>query len=180
MGVFDQIILAIYAVCLAAVSVLVALAALGWQLPLERFVNQALLIPEGRWATGILAALFFAFSVRLLRIVLRRRGPGQALVRDTELGRVAIALAAVENLVNRVGRQVEGVRDLSARVEPGDQGVRLHIRAAVAESTPVPDLTARLQQVVQQQVLQVVGVEVERVTVTVADIGTESRRRRLE
>ena len=180
MGVFDQIILAVYTVCLAAVSALVVLAALGWQLPLDLFVNQALRVPEGRWATGILAALFFVSSVRLLRLVFRRRGPGQTLVRETELGQVAIALGAVENLVLRIGRQVDGVRDLSARVEAGDHGVRIRIRAAVADSAAVPDLTAAMQQVVQEHVRQVVGVEVEQVAVTVADIGTESRRRRLE
>lgn len=180
MGVFDQIILAVYTVCLSAVSALVVLAALGWQAPLDVFVNQALRVPEGRWATGILAALFFVSSLRLLRLVFRRRGPGQTLVRETELGQVAIALGAVENLVNRIGRQVEGVRDLAARVEAGDQGVRIRIRAAVADSTAVPGLTAEVQRVVQQHVRQVVGVEVEQVAVTVADIGTESRRRRLE
>src|SRR5690606_7407582 len=172
MGVFDQIILAVYTVSLAAVSALVVLAALGWQLPLDLFVNQALRVPEGRWATGILAALFFVSSVRLLRLVFRRRGPGQTLVRETELGQVAIALGAVENLVLRIGRQVDGVRDLSARVEAGDHGVRIRIRAAVADSAAVPDLTAAMQQVVQEHVRQVVGVEVEQVAVTVADIGT--------
>ena len=180
MGVFDQIILAVYTVCLAAVSALVGLAALGWHLPMQLFVDEALRVPEGRWATGILAALFFVSSVRLLRVVFRRRGPGETLVRETEVGQVAIALGAVENLVNRVGRQVEGVRDLAARVEAGDQGVRIHIRAAVADSTAVPDLTAELQRAVQEHVRQVVGVGVEQVAVTVADIGTESRRRRLE
>ncbi|MFO7245561.1 MAG: alkaline shock response membrane anchor protein AmaP [Bacillota bacterium] len=180
MGVFDQIILAVYTICLAAVSALVVLAALGWQVPLERFVNEALRVPEGRWATGILAALFFVSSVRLLGLVFRRRGPGQTLVRETELGQVAIALTAVENLVNRVGRQVEGVRDLTARVEAGDSGVRIRIRAAVAGSAAVPHLTAEMQRVVQQQVRQVVGVEVEQVAVTVADIGAEGRRRRLD
>ena len=121
-------------------------------------------------------------SLRLLRLVFRRRGPGETLVRETELGQVAIALGAVENRVNRIGRQVEGVRGpRPPGRKPADQGVRIRIRAAVADSTAVPGgLTAEVQRVVQQHVRQVVGVEVEQVAVTVADIGTESRRRRLE
>ena len=180
MGVFDQVILAVYTISLAAISVLVVVAALGWRVPIELFLNQSLHHPEGRWTAGILGALFFVSSVRLLILVFRRRDRGQTLVRETELGEVQIALGAVENLVRRVGRQVEGVRELSARVEAGQQGIRVRMRAAVAGNVSVPDLSAELQSLVRHQVKHVVGVDVEHVQVTVEDIGAENRRRRLE
>ncbi|REJ34618.1 MAG: hypothetical protein DIU84_07635 [Bacillota bacterium] len=82
--------------------------------------------------------------------------------------------------VNRVGRKCGGGPAVGAGVEAGERGVRMRIRPAVAGSAAVPHLTAEMQRVVQQQVRQVVGVEVEQVAVTVADIGAEGRRRRLD
>lgn len=179
MGLFDQVILAAYTLSLTLLSGIIVLASLGWREPINTLAA-SLLTPEGRWTTGVLGALFLVSSVRLLFLVFRRRTPSQALVRETELGEVQIALTAVENLVNRIGRQVDGVRDMKARVAAGTQGVRVRLRAGVTTSTAVPELSDELQRLVRQQVRQVVGVEVEHVRVDIEDIGAEPRRRRLD
>src|SRR5690606_36573030 len=97
MSLFDQVILAVYTLSLTLLSAIIVLASLGWRQPIN-VLAAALLTPEGRWVTGVLGTLFLVSSVRLLLIVFRRRTPSQALVRETELGEVQIALTAIENL----------------------------------------------------------------------------------
>lgn len=176
MGLFDQILLGLYTLSLTLISALLILVAFGWELPLAA-LQQVLLDPTGRWALAIVAALFFLSSVRMMRLALSVRKSNEALVRQSELGEVQVSLAAIENLVTRLGKQVDGVRDLKCRVGGGDSGIRLHLRAAVAGDMHIPGLAERLQEALQRQVRQVVGVDVEYVRLRIDEIGDGRGRR---
>src|SRR5690606_28824435 len=108
------------------------------------------------------------------------RGPAGALVRQADLGEVQVSLNAVENFVARVGRQVDGVRDLRARVAAGAGGIRVHIQASVGANVHVPGLAEELQATVQQQVQRVLGVEVESINTVINSIDGDARRRRVD
>lgn len=179
MGLVDQITLAIYTLVFTALSAITVLVALGWSEPM-RLLSGILTSPDGRWATGAFGALFFLLGLRLLASLFRRREAGGALVRQAELGEVQIALGAVESFVDRVGRQVDGVRDLRARVMAGSEGIRVHIRAKVGDNVHVPQLSEELQNTVRQQVQRVIGVDVEQISTMIDAIDGESRRRRVD
>lgn len=179
MGLVDQIVLAVYTIALTVLSALMVLVALGWSQPIH-LLNQALADPGGRWATGIIGTLFFLVGLRLLVALVRRRGPAGALVRQADLGEVQVSLNAVENFVARVGRQVDGVRDLRARVAAGAGGIRVHIQASVGANVHVPGLAEELQATVQQQVQRVLGVEVESINTVINSIDGDARRRRVD
>ncbi|HEY8450309.1 MAG TPA: hypothetical protein VIL95_07520, partial [Bacillota bacterium] len=126
MGLVDQVILAVYTIGLTVLSVLLVVVALGWLEPLQ-LLEQVLADPGGRWAVGLVGALFFVTGVRLAGLVFRRRGPGGMLVRQTDLGEVQVAVGAIEQFVARVGRQVDGVRELKARVGGGERGIQVQL-----------------------------------------------------
>ncbi|HLS88048.1 MAG TPA: alkaline shock response membrane anchor protein AmaP [Sphingobacteriaceae bacterium] len=177
MGIIDQIILALYTISLAVISFLVFLVmALRWRVPLD-YLQTLLTRDPARWVAALVAAVFFVSSVRLLIFAFRRRAAGAALVHDSALGEVQISLKAVENLVARAGRQVEGVRELNARVESGKDGIQVHLRGSVYPEVNIPELSDRLQNLVKRHVRSVVGVEVENVRFHVKDIGDDRRRR---
>lgn len=176
MGLVDRLIIAVYTIVLTGLSALLVLVALGWSDPLT-LLQEVFMDVRGRWAAGFIGALFFIIGLRLLTSLLRRRVVNGALVRQAKLGEVQVALGAVEHFVARVGRQVDGVRDLRARVTPGEEGIRVHLRASVAANVHVPDLSEQLQTAVQQQVQETIGVGVEHIHTIIDSIDGDARRR---
>lgn len=179
MGGLDRAALALLLLVTAVFSLILVLVAAGWSDPLQAF-EAALAGPEGRWAVAAVGLLAFVASARVLGAGLRGRDPRPALVRQLPLGEVEVALGAVEGLVARTGRQLEGVRDLRARIAPGEKGLNVELRAWVGSDVRVPDLCDRLQQAVRQKIQGVVGTEVGEVRILIREIGGESRRRRIE
>ena len=179
MGGFDRVVLGLYTASLAVLSLVSLLASVAWP-ELVSALEAWMRGTEARIAVAVVSALFFFVSLRLLFTLLRVRRGDPTLVRQGALGEVRVALSAVEGLIAREGRQVEGVRDLKARIVPGDDGLHVEVRAWVSANVRVPELCDRLQQTVRQRVQGVVGAEVGEVRVLVRDIGGEGRRRRVE
>lgn len=177
MGILDQIILALYTISLAVISLITfSVSAFRWHNPLY-YAQTILARDPARWVVAVVAAMFFMSSFRLLVFAFRSRSSGAALIHDSAMGEVRISLKAVENLVARAGRQVDGVRDLTARVESGKEGVQVHLNGSVFPEANIPELADRLQNLVKRHVRSVVGVEVESVRIHISDIGDDRRRR---
>lgn len=177
MGIFDQIVLALYTISLAVLSFITFLVmSLRWRTPLN-YLQGMLAREPARWAAALVAAVFLVSSVRLLVFAFRRRSPGAALVHDSSLGEVQISLKAVENLVVRAGQELDGIRDVSARVESGTDGISVYIKGSVYPEVSIPQLADRLQSLIKQHVRNVVGAEVEHVRIHIHDIGDDRGRR---
>jgi uncharacterized alkaline shock family protein YloU len=178
-GILDRAVLTVYTVALLPISLFAVLLALGWGKPFDA-VRGALLTPNGRAAIGLLGTLLFVSSVRLLYLAFRGRGAGQQVVHETELGEVRISLDAVEHLVQRVSRQVKGVRDVRPHVRLAPDGVEADVRVWVAPDVSIPDLARELQEEVRRSVQAVVGVALSALEIRVENITTEARRGRVE
>lgn len=179
MGILDRIVLTVYTVALLPISLSTVLLALGWAQPFFA-VRYALLTLNGRVGIGLLGALLFVSSVRLLYLAFRGRRAGRQVVHETELGDVRISLDAVENLVQRVSRQIKGVRDVRPHVALTPDGVEADVRVWVAPDVCIPDLARQIQEEVRRSVQTVVGVAMSSLEIRVENITTEARRGRVE
>lgn len=176
---YDQVLLTIYILALAFVSVLLMLAAPGWVQP-HLWIEDLLQSFNGRLVVLLIGAAFFAVSVRLIIFAFTRRGGGQPVVHETSLGDVRISLDAVENLVRKVARGVKGVREIKAVVANGQNGLVADLQAVVSPEVSIPEVAEEIQSSVKQYVRRVVGVEMHEVRIEVENISSDSRRPRLE
>jgi len=181
MGLFDRIILTIFTFIVAAFSAVVILLVAGWLAPLEVF-RDVLRDDGGRLLIGILAGLTFIIAVRFIYYGFHLSGPEQALVHESSLGEVRIAIGAIESLVRRVARQVKGVRDVRGWVSPAGGRLDVRLRVVIAPDVNVPDVSGGIQNAVRECLKTVVGVEAGEVRVFVENISNEpqSRRGRVE
>ncbi len=177
MGLGDRILLAVFTFIMALVSLAALLAALGWELPFL-WLGTSLASPGGRVAVALTSFVLFAVSVRFLYFGFKRRSHVQTLVHDTALGQVRITLAAVENLVRRVTRQVKGVRDVRAAVTGQPEGLAVSVRTVVSPDVNIPETSEEIQRTIRRYTKDVVGVEVSDVKVFVENISAEGRRGR--
>ena len=177
MGLLDRVLLTLYTFALMVFAALALVVALGYQPAFEAF-RVALLSPQGRWATGVGSLLVLVASVRLLYSAFAL--PRAQVVHETAFGEVRITREAVDHLLQRVGRQVRGVRDVRPHVTIGPDGVRARLRIWVSPEVHIPSLAAQVQDELRRAVRDVVGVELVDLAVRVENIGTDVRRGRVE
>ena len=179
MGLLDRIMLAVYTVSLGVFALIFLLMSLGWQIPLD-FVGTSLRDSQGRLVAGLVSALYLVVSVRLVYYAFRRKYSGQTVVHETALGEIRVSLDAVENLVRRVARQIQGVRDVASHVSLTPAGIRVWAKIVVSPDVSIPAVSNDVQSSIKSYVRNVVGVEVAEISVYVENITAEMRRSRVE
>jgi uncharacterized alkaline shock family protein YloU len=181
MGIIDRIVLTIYTLALAFISGLMILVAAApkWASP-HLWIAESLTSARGRWVLGLIGVAFFAVSVRLIFFAFARRGGGQPVVHETDLGDVRISLDAVESLVRKVARSIKGVRDIKAVVVHGKDGLQATLRGTISPEVSIPEVSEEIQTAVRQYVKRVVGVEIASVRLEVDNIASDNRRGRLD
>ncbi len=178
-GYFDRVILAIYTISLGIASLGLILLAFGWRTPLEYIRTSALTIP-GRIEIGIIGLVLVVVSVRLVGVGISGSPRRRAIKHELALGDVRISVSAVEGMVQRLVRNVAGVRDASAVMERWEDGLSVRVRATVGPGEPVTDLSATIQDAIRTQVQRVIGMPVKQVRIEINHISPETRRSRVE
>ena len=177
MGALDRVLLSVYAVALMAFAAVSLLVSLGYQEPFRLF-QLAFATLQGRWVTGAISLLVLVAGVRLISSAFA--SPRVQVVHVTDLGEVRISREAVEHLIQRVARQVRGVRDVRPQVSIAPESLAARIRIWVSPDVNIPGLAAQLQDELRRAVHEVVGVELTELDVAVENITAEVRRGRVE
>lgn len=176
MGIFDRILLMLYTLSLTVLSAVFVAVASGWRFPLE-YIRTSLENPSGRWAVAGISLLFFIASVRFIIYVFTPGRSRRAVVHETEMGEVHIALDAIENLVKRATRQVRGVRGVRAKVATREGGLAIYLRVVVSPDVSIPEASEEIRSTLRTYVKNVVGVPVLDIPIEVNDISADTRRR---
>lgn len=177
MSLVDRVLLTVYTFALMVTAALSLVVSLGDARPFLAF-ELAFQTTEGRWVTGAVSLLVLIASLRLLYSAFAQ--PQVQVVHETELGQVRISRDAVEHLIQRVARQVRGVRDVRPRVQIGPEGIIARARLTVSPDVNIPALAAQVQDELRRTVREVVGVELAELHLAVENITAESRRGRVE
>lgn len=186
MSIFDKILLALYSLCITAVSLV--LIALPTGFVKQDFVINQILYVMSRWETCGVAAVFLLASLRFLKISLSGSGKvsyDEAVVLCGESGQVRIAVSAVRELIEKTAQHEAGVNSAKAEVhvqaakkdamETAD--VRIRIKLSVIPEAHVPTLGDKVQQKVKNVLNESVGMRVDDIVVFVDTISHEQKKR---
>ncbi|GEA15957.1 hypothetical protein E308F_22010 [Moorella sp. E308F] len=178
MSMLDRAILALFALLVAALSLVTLAVIAGWTVPLDLF-ELSLLRTDYRFIAGLIAAVFFLLALRFFLASVRPAAAKeeQAVIKSTDLGTASIALPALENLVNRAARQVKGVREVRPTLRVLPEGLAVKLNITVSPDRNLPELAAALQQQVYEYIVATAGLEVPEVQVRVNGIYQEGLRR---
>ncbi|ARA94674.1 MAG: alkaline shock response membrane anchor protein AmaP [Bacteroidetes bacterium] len=92
-------------------------------------------------------------------------------------GRVTVALRSLQALVAYVAERVPGVREADPQVQLRRDGWHVRCRVAVHPDSPLPEVTARLREALQQTLERHTGLPVARVDVASQLTALDARRR---
>jgi len=119
-------------------------------------------------AGSVWAALVFLFSNGEEGIGHTKKA--SVMVQEAENGSLYVSLPAVDSMVRRYSRDLEGIRSLSTHVsEEEEGGVSLKLKITVTETASIPSITAALQNGLRSHVEELSGLKVKNVDVLVAD-----------
>lgn len=136
-------------------------------------------LAAGEWRAQVLlaGAVLFLLGVYFFALGTRRRARERALVKETSLGIVRISLRAVEALVKRAARQVQGIREVETALHSTPEGLEVALTVNVLPDTRIPEMADQVQTAVSRYIYDTVGVNVARVLVNVRNVTGESKSR---
>ena len=78
---------------------------------------------------------------------------------DNPSGRVSVSLAALEDLIRRVVARVPEVKEARPFIVATGKGLEISARLILNSETNIPDMTARLQELIKRKVQDTIGIE---------------------
>lgn len=122
---------------------------------------------------GIFVSFFgFLFVLSIALFLSTRERAGDAIIPlKNPLGEVEISQKAICEFIQRVGKEVEGVEDIKARIKSNDEGMDVYLVLSAQAQGEIPRLIDELQTVVKNYLNNTVGIEnIREIKVKVAKI----------
>ncbi len=85
---------------------------------------------------------------------------------DNPLGRVTISLAALEDLIRRLGVHMPQVKEIRPDIVATKKGLDIDIRLVLSSVGNIPEMTANMQDIIKRRIQDVIGSE-ERINIRV-------------
>ena len=171
MGKIDSIILSIYTLLLALLSIGVILLSL--RLISLDLIWTGITQISGQWEAGLVGAVFLLISTRLLLAGMRSHFAKDTIVHHNDMGDIHISLEAIKNLVEKTARHTRGVRDVKVSVHRDGQGLKVSLKVVVSPEVNVPSVSAEMQKRIHEYIKNTVGVELTDVRIFVENISND-------
>lgn len=163
------LIVLILAVCAFAI-------ALGWTLPLT-YVSAFLAVPDNRWGVALVSAFLVLMAVWILCTVIQRPREHEVIIQESLLGKIKIAVPALESLIRRAARQVRDIREVSPVLRYDREGLVVVLQMNINPDANLPEVSQDVQDKVQQYLEKKAGLQVHQVQVLIQSITADSRLR---
>jgi len=109
---------------------------------------------------GVSVVFIFLLGLSIyLPIVTWTEGKGTTIPLRNPLGEIEISQRAICEFIQRVGKEVQGVEDLKAKVKSTEEGVDVDLTLAAHAQGEIPRLIDELQNVIKNYLNNTVGIE---------------------
>ncbi|MFC4078222.1 alkaline shock response membrane anchor protein AmaP [Salinithrix halophila] len=180
---WNRLLLTLYSLAFLLLSGAGILAGMGMWLGRKRvvdgWVDRFYSDPALCWMVLVVSIVVFLISLRVIWQALWNRQEDRGVDRLTEIGHVRISLQTLENLSVKAACRVRGIRNLTARVrhDGNNASVGIGLKLTVDGETPIQTLSEQLQHTVKNYVEEVAGVDVNQISVYIADTVQPDRTR---
>ena len=107
---------------------------------------------------GVSAALIF-LSFIFARVISGGRQKERTIAFDNSSGRVSVSLGAVEDLIRRLMYKLAEIKEAKLHIIATKKGIEVETRLILKADVNIPDLTARLQDLVKSKIQEILGIE---------------------
>lgn len=157
------------------VGVFLMLAVSGWSSMRERIELSLSSLLAG--ATGLWAGLsLIALGLIFLAIRAKANKTTRNISFDNPEGEVTISIKAVEDFVKKVGIEFAEVLDMSPKIKPAKDGIKVTAKTTMVAGVNVPKLAESIQRDIKSRLQNIMGIEnISGVTVHVSKLVTREK-----
>ena len=98
-------------------------------------------------------------SFVLENLIYGRRRKERTIAFDNPAGPVSVSLSALEDLVKALNAQVPEIKEIRPVIMANKKGLDITIKLVLRQEANIPDLTARLQDLVRRKIEDAIGME---------------------
>ena len=173
MKVSTRIILSIYLLAVIALCLFI-LAIIFGLLPAEILTQITTTIIDGSiWYRAIHVVIFGAMlviGICLMFFGIKKEQPKTAVIASFEIGKISIAISALEELAGKFVRQTGAVKGVATRVlSLGDQ-IEINVKISILPDVSIPDITQDLQAGLINYIESYTGIKVKQAKIMVTSI----------
>jgi uncharacterized alkaline shock family protein YloU len=161
MRIFTVLGILFYAVVLILIGMVLIIFSLNIIQPqdIDTLLSYTQLNMNSRIIVGLSGILLIVISFSFAQLILGRFQRERTIAFSTSSGEVTIALSAVEDLIKRLAGIIPEIKELRPDVIATKKGIVVDIRVVLKSEANIPDLTARIQELVRSKIQEILGVE---------------------
>jgi len=108
---------------------------------------------------GLISGTFILISFLLAKIIFGSEQKERTIAFDNPSGRVSISLSAVEDLVRRLLQKIPEIKEVRPNIIATKRGLEIESRLILKTDVNIPEMTAKLQDLIKSRVQDVLGIE---------------------
>lgn len=174
MKFLDKLLIVLLSLLVTCVSLF--LIVISARVVSQQYLSICLSMVYGKWETGALGIVLLIFSLFVLVYVLKPRKLPEAVVSDSELGKVCITLGAVESLVQKVIRDIQDVTESRIYIKRQEDGVSITLKITVNYDVIIPELASEMQGTIRDYVESTAGIKVNNVLIRVSNVSNQKAK----
>lgn len=169
MNIFDRIMLTIYMLLMALVSLVIGVLPFNL-IPLS-YINTAVTELSTKWYYSIVGIVLLIISLKLLFSGVKSNGGSrEGIIKPSEFGDIKISTQTFESLALRSVRQISGIKDVKVRVDMTPEGVAIYAKMLVLPDINMPKIVSEVQARMKDYVESMTDVSVKEVRVDVENV----------
>ncbi len=179
MSIIDRIILMLYTVCSAIISILFIL------MPFDRInflsenniVNFIGLI-KNNYIYSVVGLAFLIVSIRFFSLAIKGNNSKEKesyLIRHTDYGEVKISSQTIVGLIESVANKFSGISSIRPGVNIEEGILSIYIKGEVLPEVNIPDVSTELQSQIKEHVEKCTGAQVNDIKVQITSVTTPAR-----
>ncbi|MBU5437551.1 alkaline shock response membrane anchor protein AmaP [Tissierella sp. MSJ-40] len=179
MKIIDRLILAVYSLCLAVVSLVIIV--IPFDIKGIFSISDALNVVRGmknNYLYSIIGLAFFIVSIRFLfsGIKGKKENPtGSFLVMRNDHGEVIITSDTIVGLAKSIADRFTGIRNIKTKVDLVEGQIYISMKGEVSSEVNIPEISKELQEKVKDHVEACTGAGVNEVKVEVHNVAAPVR-----
>lgn len=171
---FIYIIVALIFLFLAALSFIFSFSLI----PLTE-IETSISSAYGNWQAAVIGLLIFVVGLWLLSKSFKTSEPLKFITQHTEQGEFMISFSALESMVLKAAKEIEGLRDLQPKIIYKDGRLGILLKVSLSSDYRIPSLCETVQKKVKSYVEEMSGVSVAEIKIYIEDVAKDTSLSRI-
>ncbi len=112
-----------------------------------------------KMAMGVIGIMFILIGILSAQISFGKMHREKTIAFENPDGQVVVSLAAIEEFIKRMVKEMPQVKELKSTVTASKKGIDVVSRATLFSDSNIPEITEKIQSMIKTKLLEMLGIE---------------------